>query len=228
MQDLAERMKRYEAVPDLYLTRRVPVIGRLDGKAFHTLTRDLAKPYDSTFTAIMQQTAFHLLEEIQGCKFVHTASDEISLLLTDYDTLATEPYFGYRLQKMCSIAAATASVFFSTKFGKTGLFDARFFTIPEHDVTNYFVWRQKDAARNSVSALAQSVFSHKELQSKSNNEMQDMLHDKGINWNNTPVFIKRGACAFRIDGEALLDLESPEFTKDREYVERFVRVPVYA
>ena len=156
---LGDRMKHnYENVSRTYLTRRTPVIMRLDGKAFHTLTRNCVKPFDIDLQDAMKATAIELCLEIQGAKIAYTQSDEISILLTDYDNLKTSPWFDYNIQKMCSIASAMASVKFSSVWGSTGLFDCRVFNIPKDEVMNYFVWRQKDWLRNSLSMLAQANF----------------------------------------------------------------------
>mgnify|MGYP001583062314 CR=1 FL=1 len=211
---LGDRMKRYEGVTDTALVRRCPVIGRVDGKAFHTLTKGLSKPWDAGFVQAMQLTAQHLAGSIQGCVLAYVYSDEISLLLTDYEQINTDAWFGYRLQKMCSIASAEASVFFSQQFGRKGLFDARFFNLPENDVVNYFVWRQQDCVRNSVSSLAQSLYSHQDLLGKDSASQHDMMMAKGTNWNFVPTHLKRGSTV--VGGQ--LNLEPPTFTANREYI----------
>jgi tRNA(His) 5'-end guanylyltransferase len=114
---LGDRMKEfYENRSKLYLPRRVPVIIRLDGKAFHTFTKGLKKPYDEIFHNAMNATTKYLCENIQGCKLGYTQSDEITLLLTDYDTLTTDAWFGYSVQKMCSVAASMATMAFNKFF----------------------------------------------------------------------------------------------------------------
>lgn len=220
---LGDRMKEYEVVPDNYLVRRLPVIGRVDGKAFHTLTKGLEKPWDARFVACMQRTAAEVSKQLQGCQLVYVASDEISFLLTDYARAETEAWFGYRLQKMVSIAAAEASVIFSQLFGQPGLFDARFFNLPPHEVVNYFIWRQQDCTRNSVSTLAQAHYSHTELLGKNTREMHEMLHKKSVNWNDLPVHLKRGACV--VDG--FVDLQTPIFTADREYIAKRLKSELF-
>ena len=106
---LGDRMKEnYENRSKTYLTRRTPVIIRIDGCHFHTFTKGLKKPYDSLFIEVMQRTTKSLCESIQGCKFGYVESDEISLLLTDYDTLKTDAWFDYSVQKICSVAASMA------------------------------------------------------------------------------------------------------------------------
>lgn len=111
---LGDRMKEnYENRAKTYLVRRMPVIIRLDGKAFHTFTKGLKKPYDEIFHNTMNATMKYLCENIQGCKLGYTQSDEITLLLTDYDTLDTDAWFGYNVQKMCSVSASMATVAFN-------------------------------------------------------------------------------------------------------------------
>lgn len=115
--DLGHRMKEYyENVYRFGLTRRMPVAIRIDGKAFHTFTKGFQKPFDPVLMAAMQRTMKYLCENIQGCKIGYTQSDEITLIITDYDTLTTEAWFGYNLQKMCSIAASMATMAFNKFF----------------------------------------------------------------------------------------------------------------
>ena len=113
---LGDRMKRYEYVTRNYLTRRIPAIIRIDGKAFHTFTRGMKKPFDDIMMVTMQYTMKRLCENIQGCVFGYTQSDEITLVLTDYTTIKTDAWFGYNVQKMTSIAASMATLYFNDKF----------------------------------------------------------------------------------------------------------------
>lgn len=203
---LGDRMKEnYENRAKTYLVRRMPVIIRLDGKAFHTFTKGLKKPYDEIFHNAMNQTMKYLCENIQGCKLGYTQSDEITLLLTDYDTLTTDAWFDNNVQKICSVSASMATMAFNrffadyrceygaavmalqdfdiedeyleTLYNKLGIamFDSRCFNIPKEEVTNCFIWRQQDATRNAIQMLGQCNFSHKELHGKSCNDIQDML-----------------------------------------------------
>lgn len=111
---LGDRMKEYyENRAKTYLTRRTPVIIRLDGRAFHTFTKGFKRPYDEISHNAMNKTMKYLCENIQGCKLGYTQSDEITLLLTDYDTLTTDAWFGYSVQKMCSVAASMATMVFN-------------------------------------------------------------------------------------------------------------------
>lgn len=116
---LGDRMKNnYENITRYYLTRRMPVIIRIDGKAFHTFTRGFKKPFDDIFVKTMQETMKYLCENIQGCVLGYTQSDEISLVLTDYAELTTDAWFGNNLQKMCSVSASMATMAFTKYFVK--------------------------------------------------------------------------------------------------------------
>lgn len=114
---LGDRMKNnYENISRYYLTRRTPVIIRIDGKAFHTFTRGFKKPFDDVLVKTMQETMKYLCENIQGCVLGYTQSDEISLVLTDYAELTTDAWFGNNLQKMCSVSASMATLAFNKAF----------------------------------------------------------------------------------------------------------------
>lgn len=113
---LGDRMKGYENISRIYLTKRSPVIIRIDGKAFHTFTRGFAKPFDKFFMRAMQLTAQKLCEVISGCKLAYIQSDEINLLLTDYDTIDTQPWFDNNLQKLVSVSASIVTLAFNKFF----------------------------------------------------------------------------------------------------------------
>lgn len=198
---LGDRMKTYEEATRFVLPRRTYTILRVDGRAFHTYLRDAEKPFDQAFVADMGSVAQALCEEITGTLFAYAQSDEISLAIADFARPDTQPWFGGVVQKMVSVAAsvATARLNQMRPSGSTPLFDARVYTIPEDsEVANYFLWRQRDAVRNSISMAAQAHFSHKELQGVSGNEMQDMLFtQRNINWNDYPAAVKRGRVCVR-------------------------------
>lgn len=205
--DLGDRMKnQYEDRTRYYLPRRTYTIIRLDGCHFHTYTRGLDKPFDKGLSEDIDNAIIAMLPEIQGAVFAYTQSDEISILLTDFATPQTSAWFDGNLQKIGSVAASIITAEFNkrrlTRFGKwcdkqlvekvveniidtfdLAYFDARVFTIPDRtEVMNYFIWRNQDCSRNSVSMVAQANFSHKELQGVSTTGMHEWLHDKGINW----------------------------------------------
>lgn len=207
---LGDRMKSfYEDRTRTTLPRRTFTIIRIDGKAFHTYTRGLTRPFDQGLIDDMNETTKFLCESIQGAKFGYVQSDEISILLTDFEKQTTDAWFDGNIQKMASISASMATAKFnelrmlrfvnevkengSSNVKKTfALFDSRVFTIPaEEEVINYFIWRQQDATRNSISSVAQSLYSHKELNGKSTDQMQELIFLKGQNWNDFPIGQKR-------------------------------------
>lgn len=172
---LGDRMKEYESRNQYFLQRRTPVIIRVDGKAFHTFTRGFQKPFDEVLGNAMVRTMEYLCQNISGCIFGYVQSDEITLVLQDYRKLNTDAWFGYRTDKLCSIAASMATMAFNTFFKnevdkfyynhcsredplfekhyqtyrdaqyKGAMFDARCFNIPKEEVCNCIYWRQLDA-----------------------------------------------------------------------------------
>lgn len=249
---LGDRMKRYEAVSKTTLVQRMPVILRLDGCHFHTFTRGFEKPFDDVMIKSMQDTMKYLCENIQGCVFGYTQSDEITLVLVDYKNLNSSQWFDNEVQKMCSVAASMASMYFNKQFVyyaslneidnkqwakynaaiKFGAyFDCRAFNVPKEDVHNCILWRQNDATRNSIQSLAQSQFSHKQLQGLSCAQLQDKLMvEKGINWNDLDTVKKRGSACIKnyytengkTRSKWVIDYSMPILSQDRNYVEQFV------
>jgi len=227
---LGARMKeQYEDRTRYFLPRRTYTIIRIDGKAFHTLTRvqKCEKPFDEKLMMAMAEAGKYVCSEVQGAQFGYIQSDECSILLTDFSKESSESWFNSNLQKMCSVSASL----FTAKFNKIyepeilAMFDSRIFTIPDPvEVENYFVWRQKDAERNSIISVAQSHYSHKELQGKSCSQMQDMIHEKGDNWNNYKIREKRGLLIEKglADGFWSINLECPIFTKNPEFFETHI------
>jgi tRNA(His) 5'-end guanylyltransferase len=213
--ELGERMKsQYEDRTRFSIPRRTYAIIRLDGKAFHTYTKGLNKPFDNGLIEDMDSAVKAIMPQIQGADFAYTQSDEISILVTDFETPQTSAWFDGNIQKMVSVSASLITAEFNrfrarrwrkdhnnmkaseflSKHGmddeatenfdydnvggkfKTAFFDSRVFTIPDRtEVMNYFIWRNQDCSRNSVSMLAQSLFSHKELQGKSTATMINMI-----------------------------------------------------
>lgn len=192
---LGDRMKEfYEDRTRTYLPRRTYTIIRIDGKAFHTYTKGLDEPFDEKFVSDMDETAKFLCEKIQGTKLAFVQSDEISILVTDFDLLNTAAWFDGNIQKITSISASLATAKFNElRPGKLAYFDSRVFTIPSlAEVINYFIWRQQDTTRNSISAVARTLYSDKELQGKNSSQLQELCFQKGVNWNDLPVKLKRG------------------------------------
>lgn len=224
---LGDRMKGYENVTNMRLMSRTPVIIRLDGKAFHTFTRGLDKPFDHGLNMAMASTMEHLCNSLQGAIFGYTQSDEISILLQDWATFTTDGWYDYKIQKMVSVAASIATAHFNSIYShpiktELALFDARIFNVPFEEVENYFIWRQNDCTRNSINSVARANFSHKELQGVSVAGVHDKLMlERGINWNDFETRYKRGVC-FRnpisSEGSGVLDFDCPIFTQERNYV----------
>jgi len=221
--ELGDRMKQsYEDRTRFLLPRRTYTIIRVDGKAFHTFTKGFKRPYDGDLMTMMDNTAIALCEAIQGSVLAYTQSDEISVLLTDFAKPSTNAWFDGNVQKQCSIAAACATMAFNNQMLKNSfskdndhemktdvlailadcfkmaMFDARVFTIPDPvEVENYLIWRQNDASRNSVQMAARAVYSHKALEGKGIPELHELLHQKGINWNDYTSGEKRGRAIVR-------------------------------
>lgn len=210
--NMGDRFKGYENCYRIYLPKRQAVIVRCDMRARRSFTKGFDKPYDEVFAQVMQETAKQLCENISGAKFAYTQSDEISIVLTDYETINTEPWFGNNLQKIVSISASMATLYFNKFFqeevapgfdyieqdeklrdvqiahlkaltSRQALFDARTFILPREEVCNYFYLRQLNCVRNSIQSAGQANFSHKELQGLNCDQIQEKLfQEKHINW----------------------------------------------
>ena len=265
--ELGDRMKGfYEDRTRFLLPRRTYTIIRVDGKAFHTYTRGLIQPFDQGLIDDMDATASYLCKNIQGTKFAFVQSDEISILMTDFDAIGTDAWFDGNIQKIVSVAAGLATAEFnrlrllriiknSTSIDSDGFisikpyekdilnmklatFDARVFTIPSKtEVGNMIVWRQKDATRNSISSVARNLYSQKEVDGKNSDQKQEMIFQRGINWNDYPAKQKRGRLIIKETVEMKTDVfksyvkeptnyfrtvwksvECPIFTQDMEFL----------
>jgi tRNA(His) guanylyltransferase len=222
-QPLGDRMKAHEFACRPVFPRRIPIVIRVDGRAFHTLTRRCDRPFDRHFMRAMDKVGLGLCAEIQGAKLAYIQSDEVSVLVHGYDTIQTEPWFGNDVQKIVSVSASVATQVFLTEWEAGGAhFDARAFLMPEDEVCNYFIWRQQDAVRNSINMVGQSYFSQAQMHGKSGDEVQEMLHQAtGVNWGAMPARLKRGRCAVRSLVSAWeIDDEIPTFTTERAYINR--------
>jgi len=240
MSSLCDRMKQYEAVSKTRLIRRMPVIIRLDGCHFHTFTKGFEKPFDEVLMCSMIRTMKFLCQNIQGCVFGYTQSDEISLILVDYKKLNSSAWYDNEVQNMCSVAASLCTLKFNEVFReevhnhvsqyfadkkegllaaynkalKTGaVFNCRAFNVPKEDVCNCIIWRQQDATRNSIQALAQSKFSH--------------ITECGINWNLLETYKKLGTACYNRGEEHsdwVVDFNMPILTQDNDYINKHVFV----
>lgn len=231
---LGTRMKEYEARNQYYLQKRTPVAIRVDGRAFHSFTKSLKRPFDNIFQTSMIETMEAMCEQIQNCIFAYTQSDEITFILKDWKELNTCAWFEYRTDKLCSISASLATYYFNKFFRENAshiiktdadksycltlerclqrlaVFDARCFNIPKEEVTNLVYWRQLDAMRNSVLMVGQSRYSHRQLQGASCKVIKEMLRQDNYDWEKLPIYQQRGVCCYKTEDEGwYLDFKMP-------------------
>ena len=267
--ELGDRIKKfYEDRTRFLLPRRAYTILRIDGKSFHSYCKGLKQPFDQGLIDDMDATACYLCKNIQGSKFGYVQSDEISILMTDFDAIGTDAWFDGNIQKIVSVAAGLATAEFNklrllrgfneitvdpeahgqTAYDmaigqvlgqKMATFDARVFTIPaDYEVENYFIWRQKDCTKNSISSVARTLYSQKEVDGKNSDQKQEMIFQKGINWNDYAPMFKRGRFIqkeIRIletpfvavdkkqttyERSVWVSVECPIFTQDREFLRK--------
>jgi tRNA(His) 5'-end guanylyltransferase len=247
--ELGDRMKMIEHRTRYFLPRRTYTIIRLDGKAFHTFTKGCEKPFDFNLMEAMQNTTLELCKQIMGVKLGYTQSDEITLVLTDFDTLQTDAWFGGNLQKICSISASISTAEFNKAWllyrlsqiwnattgysevvdlidsTKLAHFDSRVYTTSDPwEVYNSLYWRQLDASKNSIQMVAQSMFSAKDLHGKGFAALNELIHTKGKNWNDYPTDCKRGAFIIKSDNGWIVDNEAPVLSKSKKYF--FSKIPL--
>jgi tRNA(His) 5'-end guanylyltransferase len=222
---LGNRIKNsYEDRYRFKLLRRTYTIIRIDGKSFHTLLQHCKKPFDLDIMNAMNETARFVCENSQCVKLAFIQSDEINLLLADFDTINTEMWFDGNIQKIASVSASIATAKFNDMniVGRYAFFDARVFSIPDSvEVENYFIWRQKDATKNSIQMVARTFYSHKDLIGKKLEELQEMIFQKGQNWNNYSIGEKRGRCIIK-DESGWHIIEPPIFTQDRDFLRNII------
>lgn len=180
---LGNRMKRYENVNRHFLIPKLPVIIRLDGKTFHTFTKNCKKPFDDSINHAFVTSTAQLVSQIQGCSLAYHQSDEVSFLITDFSNLDAELWFAGNIQKICSVSSSMMTAYFNSNYKrsdhKLAFFDCRVFQLPNNvEVVNYFRWRNKDCYRNAISSIAQTLFSDKELHGKSTVQRLNMIKDK--------------------------------------------------
>ncbi len=263
---LGDRIKsKFEDVFRYAIPQRTYGIVRIDGKAFHTFTKGLERPHCKELSGSMDAAALALAKSMQGCQFAYGQSDEYSFLFTDLSKDEkgvykddTEMWFNGNVQKIASVSSSIFTANFNQQWGyvaprkglgpaviNLAMFDARVFVIPSRrDVESYFIWRQLDATRNSLSMLASCHFSHKELQSKDAEAKHEMLHTVGVNWNNMPIPFKRGRVIRRVPNSRTVsfvhkktqklqeinveemawtvDEKIPVFTKEKLYLEGLI------
>lgn len=202
---ISDRCKEYEELTESKLIRKLPTFARLDGRAFHSFTKGMKRPFDERLHFCMKETAKALIEEFHPL-IAYTQSDEISLYYhyEDDTSETTKMPFNGRIQKLVSnLAGFASSTFcrlvasseaeFAKRVEKTPCFDCRIWQVPtKGDAYEVFVWREDDATKNSITMAAQTLYSPKQLHKKDSNDKQEMLFQKGINWNDYPAHFKRG------------------------------------
>lgn len=197
---LGDRMKMYEG----FETNRIfmpglPICVRVDGRGFSGFTKNLNRPFDYGMVQLMQYVTKMLVEETNA-RIGYTQSDEISLII--HTEQNSQPFFGGKVFKLTSQIAALATVYFNqklpeflpSKVGSLPTFDCRAWTVPnKEEAVNTLIWREWDATKNAITMAASCYYSHKELLDKNSSEKQELLHQKGLNFNDMPVYFKRGS-----------------------------------
>ncbi len=224
--ELGRRMKLYyEDALRLVLPRRTYTVVRVDGRAFHTFTRSLTRPYNRRLMDALDYAAKHLCREMIGCRFAYGQSDEYSFLLTDFEQEDAPVWFDGNVQKIVSVAASLFTAGFNKAWDdpQVASFDARAILIPQRsEVEKYFIWRQLDASANSLNMLASTHYSHDELLGRTNAEKHELLHAKGLNWAKEATDFKRGRVVHPVERDWQVDPEIPIFQRDRDYLEKLI------
>jgi len=202
--ELGDAMKGYESLEaGRKAIPRVPMLARLDGRAFHTFTRGLDRPFDSRFQACMREAATSLVASFNAT-VGYTQSHEITLLFPEPQNL-----FDGRFQKYHSVLAGLASAAFykalvkhlpeKTERGPVPCFDCRVWQVPSLDTAlDVFLWREQDAAKNSVSMAARAYYSHKQILNQGTAQMLRMLKECGVSWNQYPAHFRWGQYVKRV------------------------------
>lgn len=206
--DFDRQMRVYEESLDQYILPDMYIVARLDGRSFTRLTKEICQfeaPFDIRFRDLMVDTVKELMDS-SGFNIVYgyTESDEISLLFHKDDNT-----FGRKVRKINTTLAGEASAFFSLKLGQKATFDCRVVPLPSIDrVKDYFAWRQEDSHRNSLNAwdywtLRKEGKSVEEatsaVEGKTVAEKNELLFQRGINYNDLPAWQKRGTGVYYTD-----------------------------
>jgi tRNA(His) 5'-end guanylyltransferase len=197
--DIEERVARWETNQLVRFMPELPILMRLDGSSFSTFTQGLKRPYDQRLTDLMIETAKFVVN-LTNARLGLVGSDEITILLYEEDINSQTIYNG-RYEKLLSEIPAQVSVFFNKeltkylpeKVDKSPYFDAKAWQVPTlEEAFNCFWVREESITRNAITMAALSEYSHKQLEGVSGSQKQEMLFQKGINFNDYPVSFKRG------------------------------------
>lgn len=183
-------------------------LARLDGRAFHTLTRGLGRPYDARLSLCMTEVTRWLVEDFHA-SFGYTQSDEVTLGWEGRPTFT-------RVHKLTSVLAGSASARLADllrehvpeKSARGACFDCRVWQVPTRfDAVDALRWRENDAVRNSLTMAAQSYYSHRELDGVGSAEKLQLLRRVGVEWDDYPPHFKRGVYVKRALKEHYLSVE---------------------
>lgn len=249
---LGDRMKFFEKQSRIFLKPDIgdALVMRFDGRSFSTFTQGYIKPIDDVLVECMTQAMSAVAQEIQGAFIAYTQSDEITVICKPKTHDMEQLVFEGNIQKLCSIYASTVSTVFNltmlkhrnddklnTKYYKGSIpklaqFDARAWLLPKEELINSIIWRQQDCERNSISGMAQSLYSHKLLHGKDQTKMLEMILTSGQNWHTMPIHLKHGMFTFKesytkkdefgqpaIRNRWVLDFNAPKLTEDKDYFE---------
>ena len=272
VKSLSDRMKEYENQTQNKLIKKLPVIIRIDGRGFSKFTRGFEKPFDKELSTIFQVVALELRKSVDNVKFIYSQSDELNLLLTDWDHSKEEDggridtWYDYRIQKIVSVISSETTAIFNKVlysiilqykqlidenndmvlvdkdiyeskckllnkklFG--AMFDARVFNLPLDEVTNYFIYRQQDALRNSISGFAREYYTTKQLQGVNNTTKIEMVRNEyGIDFYDDIEQLQKVGFAVVTNLKANdtgkdkfeLDTNIPLFKENRDYIEKYL------
>lgn len=234
--NLEDRMLYFRSLTDYKLLPNSYVLIMLDGRSFSKLIKNkFEKPFDDMFINMMNETAKYLCKSIEGVKFGYVQSDEISLVLTDFETETTDSFFSNRLCKITSIAASIATSEFNRLFIKNAIthcqkkeeiidivsniklcqFDCKAWNVPSYnDVFAWFLYRQNDCIKNSKSQTTQTYYTHKELfKLNTDEQIEKLFKEKNINWNDFSDDKKYGRFIIKV-------IEELTHNNDEKYIRR--------
>ena len=219
-----DELEGYANKYKIKLQKKVPVFVVIDGRSFKTFTKGFERPMDSVFNKAMQETMRFLCDAAQGCVFGYTSSDEITLVLTDYCRWNSAAWFDYDLTNLCSAAASIATDAFARYFIEAvedfeensksedkdrlveayeraidigATFTANCFNVPEDRVVEMIYWKQLDHRRHAIQSLGRQYYTRAELLGKCNDEVIEMVGEKGVSWEDMPTVMKHGTCCHK-------------------------------
>lgn len=235
MDNFGDRMKMHENKYRAYLMTNLPIFVRVDGKSFHTYTRGMNKPFDFNLASAFWSATLKTCHEIGHVEIAYWQSDEVTFLLNGWKKIETEPWLGGNVQKITSVISSIFTDYFNCNIGlpdKRAYFDARTWTVPLEEIENVLRWRQFDAKKNSISMLAQSLYSPNELHKiNSADKIEKMQTEHGIDWHILPEYQKWGSIFYNkkyqkngvIRSKWTHDNKTPLFVDSPDYINNIIR-----